>query len=178
VKLMTLNSTHAFDAHRRNVEHLVSVGLDLARTAGKTQEMAVASAQTIGYRTAMMLQTFGDPVAMSNPEFTLMGHEKVEAAVESHHAMVGSAQALLESWTAWAFGQANTTTKAFTELATCRTPADIIGVQQHYLLSTWINATAAAAKLAQAAIRITDAGLIPVHKVASANAKRLSERNG
>ncbi len=51
-------------------------------------------------------------------------------------------------------------------------------MQQHYLQSTWINATTAAAKLAQAAIRITDAGLIPVHKVASANAKRLSERNG
>jgi hypothetical protein len=178
VKLMTLNSTRALDAHRRNVSHLVSVGQDLARTAGKTHEMALASVQTIGYRTAMMFQAFGDPVAMANPEFTLMGHEKVEAAVESHRAMMESGQALLESWTAWAFGQVNTTTKAFTELATCRTPADIIGVQQHYLLSTWINATAATAKLAQAAIRITDAGLIPVHKAASANAKRLSEQNG
>ena len=37
--------------------------------------------------------------------------------------------------------------------------------------------TTAAAKLAQATIRITDAGLIPVHKVASANAKRLSEQS-
>jgi hypothetical protein len=178
VKLMILNSTRALDAHRRNVGHLVSVGQDLARTASKTHEMALASVQTIGYRTAMMFQAFGDPVAMSNPEFTLMGHEKVEAAVESHRAMMESGQALLESWTAWAFGQVNTTTKAFTELATCRTPADIIGVQQHYLLSTWINATAATAKLAQAAICITDAGLIPVHKVVSANAKRLSEQNG
>jgi hypothetical protein len=178
VELMTLNSTQAFDAHRRNVGHLVSVGQDLARTAGKTHEMALASAQTIGYRTAMMLQAFGDPVAMANPEFTLMGHEKVEAAVESHRAMMESGQALFESWMTWAFGQANNTTKAFAELATCRTPADIISVQQHYLQSSWINATTAAAKLAQAAIRITDAGLIPVHKVASANAKRLSERNG
>ena len=140
--------------------------------------MALASVQTIGYRTAMMFQAFGDPVAMANPEFTLMGHEKVEAAVESHRAMMESGQALLESWTAWAFGQVNTTTKAFTELATCRTQADIISVQQHYLQSTWINATTAAAKLTQAAIRITDAGLFPVHKVASANAKRLSEQNG
>jgi hypothetical protein len=178
VKLMTLKSTRALDAHRRNVGHLVSVGQDLARTAGKTHEMALASAQTIGYRTAMMFQAFGDPVAMTNPEFTLMGHEKVEAAVESHRAMMESGQALFESWTAWAFGQANTTTKAFAELATCRSPADVIGVQQHYLLSTWINATTTAAKLAQAAVRIADAGLIPVHKVASANAKRLSEQNG
>jgi hypothetical protein len=175
---MTLNSTHAFDAHRRNVNNLVSVGQDLARTAGKTHEMALASVQTIGYRTAMMFQAFGDPVAMSNPEFTLMGHEKVEAAVESQRAMMESTQSLLEGWTAWAFGQARTNAKTFSELAACRTPADILGVQQHYLQSTWINATAAAAKLAQASIRITDAGLIPVHKVVSANAKRLSEQNG
>jgi hypothetical protein len=175
---MTLNPTHAFDAHRRNVNNLVSVGQDLARTAGKTHEMALASVQTIGYRTAMMFQAFGDPVAMSNPEFTLMGHEKVEAAVESQRAMMESTQNLLEGWTAWAFGQARTNAKAFSELAACRTPADILGVQQHYLQSTWINATTAAAKLAQASIRITDAGLIPVHKVVSANAKRLSEQNG
>ena len=175
---MTLNSTRAFDAHRRNVDHLVSVGQDLARTAGKTQEMALASVQTIGYRTAMMFQAFGDPVAMSNPEFTLMGHEKVEAAVESQRAMMESAQELIESWTAWAFGQAKTNAKAFTDLTTCRNPSDFIGVQQHYLQSTWINATTVAAKLAQATVRITDAGLIPVHKVASANAKRLSEQNG
>jgi hypothetical protein len=175
---MILNSTHALDAHRRNVGHLVSVGQDLARTAGKTHEMALASFQTIGYRTAMMLQAFGDPVAMANPEFTLMGHEKVEAAVESHRAMMESGQVLLESWTAWAFGHASTTAKTFTELATCRNPADFIRVQQHYLQSTWINATTVAAKLAQAAVHITDAGLIPVHKVVSANAKRLSEQNG
>jgi hypothetical protein len=175
---MTLNPTHAFDAHRRNVTNLVSVGQDLARTAGKTHEMALASVQTIGYRTAMMFQAFGDPVAMSNPEFTLMGHEKVEAAVESQRAMMESTQSLLEGWTAWAFGQARTNVKAFSELATCRTPADILGVQQHYLQSTWINAATAAAKLTQAAIRITDSGLIPVHKVVAANAKRLAEQNG
>src|SRR3712207_4969941 len=98
---MTLNPTHAFDAHRRNVNNLVSVGQDLARTAGKTHEMALASVQTIGYRTAMMFQAFGDPVAMSNPEFTLMGHEKVEAAVESHRAMMESTQKRFEGWTVW-----------------------------------------------------------------------------
>ncbi len=175
---MPLNATRALDAHCRNVDHLVSVGQDLARTAGKTQEMALASAQTIGYRTAMLLQAFGDPVAMSNPEFTLMGHEKVEAAVESQRAMMESTQYLFESWTSWAFGQARTNAKAFTELASCRNPTDVFGVQQHYLQSSWINASTAAAKLAQAMVRITDAGLIPVHKVASANAKRLSEQNG
>ena len=175
---MTLNPTHAFDAHRRNVNNLVNVGQDLARTAGKTHEMALASVQTISYRTAMMFQAFGDPVAMSNPEFTLMGHEKVEAAVESQRAMMESTQNLLEGWTAWVFGQARNNVKAFSELVACRTPADILGVQQHYLQSTWINATTTAAKLAQASIRITDAGLIPVHKVVSANAKRLSEQNG
>jgi hypothetical protein len=178
VNPMTIHSTRAIAAHRNNLDHLVNVGHDLARTAGKTQEMAMASVQTIGYRMAMMFQALGDPVAMANPEFTLMGHEKVEAAVESHRAMVESGQALIESWTAWALGQANTTTKAFAELATCRTPASFISVQQHYLQSTWINAATAAAKLTQAAIRITDSGLIPVHKVAAANAKRLAEKNG
>ena len=108
VKSMTLNSARAFDAHRRNVNNLVSVGQYLAMTAGKTHEMALASVQTIGYRMAMMFQAFGDPEAMSNPEFTLMGHEKVEAAVESQRAMMESTQSLLEGWTAWAFGASPT----------------------------------------------------------------------
>ena len=60
---------------------------------------------------------------------------------------------------------------------TCHTPAQFVSVQQHYLQSTWINA-ATSAKLTQAAIRITDSGLIPVHKVVAANAKRLAEQNG
>ncbi|MCP6258915.1 hypothetical protein NL429_28675, partial [Klebsiella pneumoniae] len=71
-------------------------------------------------------------------------------------------------------GQAGTTTKAVTELATCRTPADIVRVQQNYVQCSFVNAANAATKLTEAVIRMADAGLVPIHKVASANAARLA----
>src|SRR3954467_15401332 len=115
---MNLNSTRAIAAHRSNLDHLVSVGQDLARTAGKTQEMALASIQTIGYRTAMMMQAMGDPVAMANPEFMLMGREKIEAAVESHQAIVSSFQTLMEGLMSWASNQHHDNVKTAVELST------------------------------------------------------------
>src|SRR3954467_11175784 len=98
---MPINNPRAA-AHRRNIDRLMSAGRDLARTVERTQEVALASVQTIGYRTAMMMQAFGDPVAMTNPEFTLMGREKVEAAVESHQAILSSFQTLMEGVLSWA----------------------------------------------------------------------------
>ncbi|WP_158047883.1 phasin family protein [Skermanella pratensis] len=174
---MMIASPQAIAAHRRNLGRLVAAGQDLARTAEKTQEMALASVQTIGYRTAMMMQAVGDPVAMTNPEFTLMGQEKVEAAIQSHHAMMDSCRAMFEGWSAWVMGQAGTTAKAMTELATCRTPADVVRIQQNFVQCSFVNATNAATKLTEAVIRMTDAGLVPIHKVAYANAERLAKEH-
>jgi hypothetical protein len=175
---MTINNPRAAVAHRRNIGRLMNAGQDLARTAEKTHEMALASVQTIGYRTAMMMQAFGDPVAMTNPEFALMGREKMEAAVESHQAIVSSFQRLMEGLFSWAAGQHHDNTRTVVELATCRNPAQFLTIQQRYIHGTCINAANAAARFTEAAIRLTGAGLIPVHKVASANAKRLARENG
>ncbi|EWY40636.1 hypothetical protein N825_34475 [Skermanella stibiiresistens SB22] len=178
VMFMMIASPRAVAAHRRNIDLLVSTGQDLARTVEKTREMTIASLQTIGYRTAMMMRAMGDPAAMSNPEFTLMSHEKVEAAVESQQAMLESCQALFEGWTAWFAHQAGTTTKTMTELAACRTPADALQVQQHFMQCTCVNAAHAMTKLTQATVRMTNAGLLPIHKVAAANAQRLAREHG
>jgi len=175
---MTINTPRAdFAAHQRNIGRLMSAGQDLFRTAEKTQEMALASVQTIGYRTAMMMQAMGDPVAMANPEFSLMGREKIEAAVESHQAIVSSFQTLMEGLLSWAAGQHHDNVKAAVELSTCRNPLDLLTIQQRYVYGTCINAANAGARLTQAMIRLSEAGLVPVHKVAAANAKRLASES-
>lgn len=173
---MARHSRHRPAKTRRNAVRLLKVGAALARTAERTTEMGVAAAQTIGIRTGMLMRAAGDPVAMADPEFTLMVREKVEAAMESSLAMGANLSALQAAWTSWLSSQAAIATYAMSGLAQCRSPLDIAMVQSRALDALQSAGTAAGARLAEAAIGVTGAGLAPVHKAASANAKRLARQ--
>src|SRR5688500_3570254 len=93
---MNAATLRALATQRRNTGHLVRAGRNLVETAGRTGDMAVASARTIGYRTARMVQALGDPVNLVDPEFARMGHEKVEAAMKSGQAVAGGVHDVYE----------------------------------------------------------------------------------
>lgn len=161
---------------RPDSARLVKVGAALAKTAERTGEMGVAAATTIGIRTNMMVRAAGDPVAMADPEFTLMVCEKVEAAVESGLAMGAGLPTFHVALATWLSSQAAIATHAISSLAQCRTPADVAAVQSRTFEALHSAGTAASARLAEAAVVITGAGLDPVHRTVSANAKRLTQQ--
>jgi hypothetical protein len=161
-------------AHRRNTGHLVRAGQNLVETASRTGDMAVASARTIGYRTARIVQALGDPVSLVDPEFARMGHEKVEAAMKSGQAMADGVHALGAVWQQWVFGQLEDGTRCLGELSAARNPLELVCIWQRLAMTTLLNATTAAAHLAEASSRLSGAGLDPVLTVAAANAERLA----
>jgi hypothetical protein len=139
----------------------------------KTGEMLVASAQVIGHRTGRMVLAGPLPSERDRKEFTLMGQEKVEAAMQSAFDMSRQWMALggglgLRMWSDWLAA-----TNAALALAASRTAAESVQ-RQLELAHTVTRSAASIAQLGHAGARIADRGLKPIHAAATANAKRLA----
>ena len=152
---------------------MLSLAGELARTGIKSGEVGLASAQTIGHRTAMMAAAFGDPVAMANPEFIRMGTEKVEAAAEAGHAMASGMNELGRAWLALLSGQGLTAGFAF-GLGGFGNPAALAELQRRTMTEAMTAGLNAGLRVAEAYSAIASAGLAPVHRTVSANARRLA----
>ncbi|HYD30631.1 MAG TPA: phasin family protein [Azospirillaceae bacterium] len=171
---MPNRTSRRLSAATRNQARLVDAGRRMTGTALAAREMAAAAGKVIGYRTALMAEALGDPVAMTNPEFTLMGSEKVEAATESAFAMADGIRALADAWNLWMATQARAAFGAAADLAACRTPLDLVTLQQRYVESVLTGSMASGSRLAVGTARLIDAGLVPLHRTAMANARRLA----
>jgi hypothetical protein len=116
----------------------------------KTAQLALAAPQVVAHRMARMATAGAQPSPRDRREFQRMGAEKAAAFTESWQAMALHAvqvqQALAASWL-----QAAWSPSAFARL-----PAT------------------ATAQLQSAALGVLSKGLAPVHRKATANAKRLS----
>ena len=143
------------------------------RLATRTGETMLAAGQTIDHRTRMMRDAAGDPVAMADPEFRLMASEKVDAFWRSHGAMSGKAAPALQTWMTWFSAQARINASALSALAGCRSPQAAAAVQARYLQSSALNAGRAAERLGRLGVATASLGLGPIHKAATANARRL-----
>ncbi len=157
-----------------DTQRLAHAGAELTRTALKTGEMSVAAGRTIAYRLAMMGEALGDPFAWSDPEFTLMGREKLEAAAEAGVAVYGGLGAFHEGWWLWSTKQAEAMVEAWTALLQPPTPTGLAEAQRRFVNASIDAANGAAAGFAVAASRLGGLGLAPIHKAASANARRLA----
>jgi hypothetical protein len=138
----------------------------------QTTSLMLASAEVISHRTTRMAQASIPPNARDMAEFTLMGQEKVEAAIES---MQAGTRALM------AFSPLNVM-KLYTDMAVVQTDLLHLGasstlpaaIARHTKLGRSVRkATVTAATLSdQTASGALDM-LKPVHSRARANARRL-----
>jgi hypothetical protein len=150
---------------------------ELTDTAEKAGQLGMAAASTITHRAVMMAQAMSDPVAaMSNPEFTRMGVEKVEAAVEATRALTEGFQDLGLAWWELMAGQMQLASEAATGLQRCRTPTDFMALQSQSFSRCMTAGMAAGLRFAESATALMGAGLNPMHRTASANARRLAAR--
>ncbi|WP_207455706.1 phasin family protein [Azospirillum sp. SYSU D00513] len=158
---------------------MLALAGELARTGVQGGEVGIAAARTITHRTAMMAAAAGDPVAMANPEFVRMGTEKLEAAVEAGQAMAKGMAELGQAWTALAAGPLLPGSPAFGRVPT---PADWLAWQSRaagaMASGMMMGGMAAGLRLAEAWSAVASAGLAPVHRTVSANARRLGRERG
>jgi len=147
----------------------------LMRTASQHGEMGIAAARTIGYRTAMMAGVLHDPRELTNPEFVLMGTEKVEAAAKAAHAFALGLADLQDAWVSLCTLPVRTLQAVATGgFDWQRAPLELWSLQTRIVEDTM----AASMRFAQSAASLAGAGLAPIHRTASANARRLERRHG
>lgn len=158
--------------------HIASVYNRLIRTAVQQSDLGLVSARTIGYRTAMMAEALADPVELTNPEFLRMGTEKMEAAAESAGAMAHGLADLQKAWMGLFLAPAQAMTTALCGFGACRSPADLLTAQRRLVEGSIMAGVNAGLHFAESAAVLAGAGLRPIHRKASANARRLARVNG
>ncbi len=142
----------------------------------KTSEMLLASAQVIGHRTSRMVMAGARPNPADRREFTLMGQEKVEAALESAHAMATHLTDANQQLWSRAVGQINSSAQTMLSLTRSRSSSQAIERQTH-LVKTMTRSLITATQMSHTAARFAHSGLLPVHSRATANATRLRAKN-
>lgn len=141
----------------------------------QTTGMMLASAEVISHRTARMAQASIPPSARDTAEFTLMGQEKVEAASESMHA-AGLAMMAFSPFAAM---------NMFNEMAAVQTSLFHLATSSSLPAAISRNQTLGRSmrKASKSALSLSDQTasaaldtLRPIHRRATANARRLGKR--
>lgn len=144
--------------------------------AVKTGEMMLASAQVISHRTSRMSRAGPTPNARDRREFALMGHEKIEASVESAQAIAMQLIKVNPLLGAHAARQMLTSATALVSLGASRTVGEAI-TRQAAVIRAITQAAGTASRLSGSAARVAQRGLKPIHARARANARRLARLN-
>jgi hypothetical protein len=139
----------------------------------KSSEMLLASGQVIGTRLGRIAGAGANPNARDRKEFALMGSEKVKAATESSLAVATRLQAANYQLMARAWQQWLASAGAFTALAGSRTFGETLS-RQNRLFHSLARSSRSQSQLSSDTARLAGAALGPVHRAASANARRLA----
>lgn len=117
-----------------------------------TWEIAVAAPQVIAARCAQVALSGGSPDTAERAELALMGREKVEAFGESLQAM------------------------ALPMLGTQQAFVNTLAQQWLHAMSPFVYGPPSGRALERSMMRVMDTGLAPVHRVVTANARRLGAK--
>ncbi|WP_428419789.1 polyhydroxyalkanoate granule-associated phasin [Methylibium sp.] len=147
------------------------IGLWLG-VASKTREMLLASSQVIVTRSARLATAGPLPSQADQREFALMSSEKVDAFSQSAAALGSAWTPALQTLGAQTVQGWMAIMNNALSLAGSRTPAQ--AMRRHKaLVSTVMRRTPTLQRASDAAARVTDRALAPVHRTATANARRL-----
>ena len=152
----------------------IATGQEFFVLASRIGETAIASVKTIGARADLFARASGDPMALTNPEFTLLATEKAVASGQAGLALSEALRAQQETWSAWFAGQGTRTILALLELGRCQSLSAAIAVHNSYIDASVTSAKNAGAVLTGAASRMSGAALAPFHRAVMANAERLA----
>lgn len=137
-------------------------------------DVATASAETIGHRTALMGRAMIDPSRLSNPEFATMGREKLMVNGKAAMAMMRQGVGAHRVWSDYCFQQMQRSWTVFPQLAASRTPGRFMQVATDSAGTSIADFFAFCMKATSFSEAIVDAGAKPIHQAVVSNAKRLA----
>jgi hypothetical protein len=143
----------------------------------KAMQMSTSAAQVIAIRSTRMATAGLNPTAADKRENSRMVTEKVDALSRAGHALATGAAPLLAGMAGQAFRTSLDLFNAATHLAASRTLPETM-VRQRHLADTLMRSTASArhGAASDATARLAHRALAPVHRKATANARRLTRK--
>jgi hypothetical protein len=143
----------------------------------KMMQMSAASAQVIALRTTRMASHGLNPNAADRREMHLMGAEKVDAFTRAGTALAAGAMPLLAGMAMQAWRTSFDLLAASSRLAASTTIPQTM-TRQRRLADTLVRGAAGAGHGATSAAgaRLAHRALAPVHRKATANARRLTKK--
>jgi hypothetical protein len=147
----------------------------MAANVTRLGELAVAATAVIDRRTQMAAAALANPVELAAPEFTTMVTEKVEATVLSAHAVQGGLPAVTRAAQTWLGRHVAAVGDAATMLWAVGSPVALLALWPRLALASFEANAAAAGEMMHLGVRVFGAGLKPIHRAATRNARRLAQ---
>ena len=143
----------------------------------KAMQMSAAAAQVIAIRTTRMAAHGANPSAADKREMHRMGAEKVDAFSRAGTALAAGAVPLVAGMAMQSWRTGFELLNGMTRLASSRTIPQTMASQRR-LADTLMRggATGSQAATSDATARLAHRALAPVHRKATANAKRLTKK--
>jgi len=143
----------------------------------KAMQMSAAAAQVIAIRTSRMAAHGAHPNAADKREMHRMGAEKVDAFSRAGTALASGAVPLVAGMAMQSWRTGFELMNGMTRLAASRTIPQTLA-RQRQLADTLMRggATGGQAAASNATARLAHRALAPVHRKATANAKRLAKK--
>ena len=157
----------------RNVRKITKSLADAASTSLKGGELAVASGRVIAERAALGIAALLDPSTADHTEFARMVPEKMKAFSAASAALQRRSGEFVAEMARFAAAETALALSAAGEFALCRSPADLLALQNRLALAWFGRAVSQTLALGALAVSAGGAALAPVHRAATGNAKRL-----
>jgi hypothetical protein len=158
----------------RALNRLTAAGADLADTALKLGESAVAAGAVIGHRVALGAEAMNDPLRADHGEFARMGLEKLAAFTAASQALAEECQSIQREVMRFTAGQTASAVRAAWDIATAVSPGAAVAAQRRWAAESLARANSHAARLVELSAGLTGLALAPVHETVTRNAERLS----
>jgi hypothetical protein len=159
----------------RNVRKFTRSLADAASTTLKGGELAIASGRVIAERAALGVAALVDPGTADHAEFARMGPEKMKAFASAGSVLQRRSGAFVEEMARFAGVEAALALRAAGELALCRSPVDVLALNNRLALAWFGRAVSHAVALGALTVAAGGAALVPVHRAATGNARRLQK---
>jgi hypothetical protein len=140
----------------------------------KTAELAMAAGHVVAKRMTLGAAAMIDPLNADHREFARIIPEKTTAFSQAGITWLQRSGKVAERMAGFAASEMATASEAAAAMARCRTPADIIAVQSRFATDWFARVLSQSVTLGSLALRLQGAAIVPLHRAATANARRLS----
>jgi hypothetical protein len=164
------SSTRKFRGARKLGNATRVAGLNARRTG----DLLEAAGHVVARRMTLGAAAMIDPHNADHDEFAKIVPEKAKAFSQAGMRWLAMSVKAAEQTANFATKEMATAAQAAVAMAGCRTPAGVIATQSRFATAWFARALAQSIALGSLALRSQGAVMAPVHRAATANARRLS----